>query len=371
MQSIRPIATALAAVGLAASASAQLITWNPVLPSIGPGDVSLNGTLVVARNLHAATATVSPTVNGVTFLGSLSPNGWGVAITNDGLNGSTTGDPGYDDLLRQARATSAAAASPSGWGAIQLDTLGTLTIGHTYEIQCWYTDQRTGTATNVLYDRQMTLSSVVDNNVLLSNGEVTNLGSLVKGPDSGLLDADPDDAPAINSPDVLFGSYCIGTFTRTSNDAMWLLVQGSHPLLHNLKPHLTAFQIRDVGGPTWAPFGAGCAGPAGTKALQLVSLPAIGGSFALDVTNAGPGFVFMVSGLTQLNVPLPIAPFATGCTALASPDLTQFVPTVGSTASWVLGIPNNPVFAGLQIFNQALELDALWSLSNGGVGTLQ
>ena len=223
--------TSLLAVTLAASASAQLITWGPVIPTINPADVSLNGTLVVARNLHAATASVSPTVNGVTFTGSLGPLGWNGAITNDGLNGSTTGDSDYDDLLRQARATSGPAGSPTGWGAIRLDTLASLVVGTTYEIQCWYTDQRTGSATNVLYDRQMTLSSVVGN-ATLSLGEITNLPTLVQGPNSAVLDADPDNAPAVSSPDVLFGSYCTGAFTRTSNDPMYLLVQGSHPLGH-------------------------------------------------------------------------------------------------------------------------------------------
>lgn len=362
--------TSLVAATLAASASAQLVTWGPVIPTISPADVSLNGTLVVARNLHAATASVNPTVNGVMFTGSLGPAGWGGAITNDGLNGSTTGDSDYDNLLRQARATSGPAGSPTGWGAIRLDTLASLSIGTTYEIQCWYTDQRTGSATNVLYDRQMTLSSVVGN-ATLSQGEVTNLPALIQGPNSGLLDADPDNAPAVSTPDVLFGSYCTGVFTRTSNDPMYLLVQGSHPLGNNLKPHLTAFQIREVTGPTWSSYGAGCAGAAGVSALQLVSPPALGGTFALDVANAGTGIVFMVTGVTQLNIPVPFAPFAVNCTALASTELADFVPTVAGTGSWSLTIPNQPSLVGVQLFNQAIELDAVWSLSDGGVGTIQ
>ena len=53
----------------AASLTAQHIQWGAPIPTIAASDVSTNGTLVVARNLHSAGATVSPTVNGVTFVG--------------------------------------------------------------------------------------------------------------------------------------------------------------------------------------------------------------------------------------------------------------------------------------------------------------
>ncbi len=356
---------------LATVASAQTITWSPVLPTLAPTDVSLNGTLVVARNLHSSGAAQTPTVNGVTFVGNFAPSGWTNASTA-AMNGSTTGDLGYDQMLSSARATSAAApANPTGWGAIRIDNLVPLTVGGNYEIQCWFTDQRLGTGTAALYDRAMTLSSAVGAATLVG-GEVSNLGALVQGPVSGLLDGDPDNAPAINSPDVLFGSYCIGTFTRVNaTDQLWLLVQGSHPNPANLlRSHLTAFQIRDVS-PTWTAYGAGCAGVAGVPTLQLVSLPAIGGTFALNVNNVGPGFVFMFTGLSSLNIPLPLPEFVPGCTGLASPDLADYAPTVAGVASWSLGIPNLPALSGLHLYNQALEFGGLWVLSNGGDATLR
>lgn len=355
---------------LASTALAQTITWGTPVPTVAATDVSVNGTLVVARNLHAAGATQSPTVNGVPFVGNFAPTGWTNASTL-ALQGSTTGDTNYDLLLNSARATSAAAtANPTGWGAIRLDSLATLTAGKTYEIQCWFTDQRPGAGTNAIYDRVMTLSSALGT-ATLAGGEVTNLASLTQGPVSGGLDGDPDNAPAVNTPDVLFGSHCTGTFTWTPGQQLWLLVQGSHPVASSLlRSHLTAFQIRDVS-PTWSAFGAGCAGPGGLTALSLVSLPAIGGTFALDVTNCGPGFQFMLTGLAQLSFPLPLPEFVPGCTALASPDVATFVPTVGSTASWSLSIPNNAALAGIQLFNQSLEFGALFSLSNGGVGTVR
>jgi hypothetical protein len=357
---------------LTAVATAQTITWGAVQPTLAAADVSLAGTLVVARNLHASGAAQTPTVNGVIFLGNFAPTGWTNASTL-AMNSSTTGDTGYDLLLSSARATSAAAAAnPTGQGAIRLDTLGALTVGRTYQIQCWFTDQRLGTGAAALYDRVMTLSSAVGA-ATLTGGEVTNLGALIQGPVSGPLDGDPDNNPALGGPDAIYGSHCTGTFNWVSaTDQLWLLVQGTHPVATNLlRSHLTAFQIRELPTPTWSTYGTACAGPAGLSALQLVSPPAIGGTFALDTSNLGPGFAFMLTGLTQLNIPLPIPEFVPGCTALASPDIAQFVPTVAGVASWSLPIPNVTGLAGLQLFNQTLEFGALFSLSNGGVGTIQ
>lgn len=365
-------ASLLFAALLAQGLTAQTITWGPVLPTLAATDVSTNGTLVVARNLHSAGAAQSPTVNGVPFVGNFAPTGWTNASTL-ALNTSTTGDAGYDTLLGSARATSAAAVSnPTGWGAIRLDTLGPLVVGRSYEIQCWFTDQRLGTGTSALYDRAMTLSSAVGAATLVG-GEVSNLGALLQGPLSAPLDGDPDNSPALGGVDVVFGSYCVGNFTWVSaTDQLWLLVQGTHPVAANfLRSHLTAFQVRELPGPTWAPVGAGCAGAAGTATLQLVALPAIGGTFALDVTNLGPSFAFMLTGLTSLNVPLPLPQFVPGCTALASPDLATLLTPVGGTASWTLPIPPVPALTGQQVFNQAIEFGTLWSLSNGGVGTLR
>lgn len=357
---------------LAAPTIAQTITWGAPQPTLAATDVSLNGTLVVARNLHSAGAAQTPTVNGVTFTGNFAPTGWTNASTL-ALNGSTTGDAGYDQLLASARATSAAApGNPTGWGAIRLDTLGPLTVGRTYEIQCWFTDQRLGTGSAALYDRAMTLSSAIGA-ATLAGGEVSNLGALTQGPISAPLDGDPDNNPALGGADAVFGSYCIGTFIRTNaTDQLWLLVQGTHPVAANLlRSHLTAFQIRELPAPTWSAYGTACAGPGGLASLQLVSLPAIGGTFALDVANVGPGLVVMVTGLAPLNVPVPLPEFVPGCTVLVTLDLFTFAPTVGTTASWSLPIPNAPTLAGIQLHNQALELGVLWSLSDGGVGTIQ
>ncbi len=248
-----------AAAALIGAASAQTITWGPVAPSISPNDVSISGAFVYAANYHQPTTTAIPaTVNGVTFSGGIAPTGWAGFITG-GLNGSTTGDAEYDKLLANSLAMQTSpAANPTGWGGIRIDNLATLVAGHNYAVQVWFTDQRTGSATNVLYDRVMTLSSAFGA-AILSGGDVTNLGSLLQGPLSGPLEADPDNAPATTSPDTVFGSHCTGTFTYNPTDQLWLIIQGTHPNATNvLAPHITAMQIRDLSAAYNQNYGKGC-----------------------------------------------------------------------------------------------------------------
>ncbi|MFT6832520.1 MAG: hypothetical protein ACJAZN_002697, partial [Planctomycetota bacterium] len=157
----------------------------------------------------------------------------------------TTGDGEYDDLLDSARATSESSiTNPTGWGGIRLDSIATLAAGNVYEIQVWYSDQRPGSATNVLPDRVMNLSSATGA-AALATGIVTNLTSLTQGAVSGGLEADPNNMSGAG--DTAIGSYAIGTFTRTTSEELWLLIQGTHPVAANvLRPHINAFQIRDV-----------------------------------------------------------------------------------------------------------------------------
>ena len=241
-----------AALGLTASvAQADTITWASVQDATSPLDVSTDGNLVTARNCWAQTFS-APTVNGVAFA-AYAPIGW----TNGGWtlnNGSSSGDSSYDAMLDSARVTSFGNASnPTDWGAIRLDTLGTLTVGTQYEIQVWYSDQRPGNGSNFLNDRTMLLSSAVGA-ATVSGGVITNLGSVTQGPTSAPLDADPNNT--FGAGDTVLGQFATGTFTRTSTDPLYLLVQGVHPMSGvNLRPHVNAFQIREAtGGSSSMPF---------------------------------------------------------------------------------------------------------------------
>lgn len=356
----------------------QIISWGPVQQSLAASDVSLNGALVVARNLHGGNASpaVDATANGVTFVGGFQPNGWNGFVTT-GMNGSSTGDAGYDLLLNGARAmTNGSAANPSGWGGIRLDTLATLRPGGLYEIQVWYTDQRTGTASNVLYDRVMTLSSAWGT-ASVTNGEVTNLAAMVQGPLSGAMDADPDNAPAVNAPDTIYGTHCTGTFTYVPGGETWLVVQGSHPIAsNNLRPHVTALQIRDVSPAGFATTGAGCPSSVGLASLSVSGLPVVGGTLQVDMANVSPvGVPLMIGGATAVSpYMISLAGLTTDPTCLLLTDPGAVVgplSVVGGTATFSLPVPNNGALVGFELFLQGAQYEAAGvSLTEQGIATV-
>lgn len=365
-------------VALAGVARAQTVSWGPVLPSTGPADVSLNGNLVVARNLHGSNTSpaVDATVNGVTFVGGFQPNGWNGFVTT-GMNGSTTGDAGYDALLNGARAmTNGSSGNPSGWGGIRIDNLTSLTPGGLYEIQVWYTDQRTGSASNVLYDRVMTLSSAWGT-AAVTNGEVTNLASMVQGPLSASMDADPDNAPAVNSPDTVFGTHCTGTFLYVPGAETWLVIQGSHPIAsNNLRPHITGLQIRDISTASFGLNGTGCPSSAGVATLSPSGLPVVGGTLQVDISPVSPvGIPIMVLG-GGATPPFMISTVGlTGDpTCLLTTSLDAAIgplPVVNGVATFSLPVPANAQLIGYQLFLQGAQYEAGGvSLTEQGIATV-
>lgn len=364
---------------LASAAGAQTITWGPVLPSVAPADVSVNGALVFAGNAHQPLVTPIPaTVNGVTFAGGFQPASWNGYI-NGGLNGSTTGNLEYDKLLANSLAMQTSpAANPTGWGGIRLDTLAVLNPGYTYEIQVWYTDQRTGSPTNVLYDRVITLSSAFGT-ATLSGGEVTNVGSMLQGPLSGPLEADPDNAPAVSSPDTVFGSHCTGTFVYDPSAQLWLLLRGSHPLPTNLTaPHITALQIRDLSSASHQNFGSGCysyTAPDATNCLQ-----AFAGTPAAKAALDGNALLFSLTGngyvanwLPGLAATLYVPPTG-AATVVANADdtTTTFSPSVappvpgGTAAQWT--VSSNGVLTAAAAGNQGTAYAATLALTAPATG---
>ncbi len=358
----------LASTLLICAASAQTIAWGPVLPSVSPNDVSVQGAFVYAANYHQPGITPIPaTVNGVTFAGGIAPTGWAGYITG-GLNGSTTGDTQYNNLLGNSLAMQTApAGNPSVWGGIRIDNLAALVAGRTYEVQVWYTDQRTGTPTNVLYDRVITLSSAFGTAVL-NGGEVTNLAAMLQGPLSGPLEADPDNAPATTTPDTVFGTNCTGTFTYDPASELWLLLQGTHPIATNVTaPHITAMQIRDLSAAYHQNYGSGCysyapdttnlmSAFAGTPAAKA----ALDGN-ALLFVNTGTGYVATwLPGLASTFYLPPTA--AATIVANADDTTTTFSPSVpvpvpgGVAAQWT--VSSNGVLTAAATGNQGTSFTA-------------
>ena len=370
----------LASAILVCAASAQTITWGPVLPSVAPTDVSTNGALVFAGNAHQPNITPIPaTVNGVTFAGGFQPASWNGYI-NGGLNGSTTGNAEYDKLLANSLAMqTGTAANPTGWGGIRLDTLATLNPGYTYEVQVWFTDQRTGSPTNVLYDRVMNLSSAFGTAVL-SGGEVTNVGSMLQGPVSGPMDADPDNAPAASSPDTQFGTHCTGTFTYNSSAELWLIIQGTHPIPSNvLAPHITALQIRDLSSAAHQNFGTGCYSYTGAD-LNSNLMEAYAGTPAAKAALDGNALLFTPAGNGYIATWVPgaagalyVAPTG-GATVVANgDDVTEtFSPSVappvpgGTAPQWT--VSSNGVLTASATGNQAGAYGATLALTAPATG---
>jgi hypothetical protein len=191
---------------------------------------------------------------------------------------------------------------PTGYGAIRLDTLGSLEIGKTYEIQAWYCDQRFGQ----LRDRVMNFSSAVGN-VTTNGGIADNLGSVNQGTVSGMVEADPNHFNGAG--DTIFGQFCVGTFTRTTDEPLWFLVEGSHPVAGQLlRPHLQGFQVREVGlGTPYCPGVVNSTGNAGQMAasgspvvaqnglvLEALDLPPL--AFAFFITSQTQGFAMNPGG---------------------------------------------------------------------------
>jgi len=168
------------------TAEASIIGWGLPQTTTSPTDVSTNGSPVRAFN----GGTVATTVNGVNFL----PTGMALLgfAGNSFLGGGTTGDLAFNALLNQS------AFSFNSGNSATID-LGAFTAGLTYEIQVFFTDQRS--------NPNQTMPPI--------NDRVTRYGSvdgILTGPTVD-LEADPDNL--VNSE---FGQFVIGTFVADGND---------------------------------------------------------------------------------------------------------------------------------------------------------
>ena len=124
--------------------------------------------------------------------------------------------------------------------------------------------------------------------------------------------------------------------------------------------------------PSYATYGAGCAGSGGVPTLTPTSLPAIGGSLNLTLSGLpSPGFAFLAGSENGAYVAVP----GTACNLLILPPAA----TVGAaapsgSASFSVPIPNNPTLQGVVFYFQGVSVDAVNALgltfSNAGRAVL-
>lgn len=186
---------------------AEIITWGSAQNTTGATDVRTNGTLFAAFNAGPDDGS-SVNVNGVEFVNA-SPFQFGAGSF---LGGGDTGDVGLNRLLNQ---NSFNFNNPNpGNGLIDL---GVFDVGTTYEIQVFFTDQR---------------SNSNDRTVFYGSTDGVNNGSEV-----GLL-GDPNQN--VSAP---FGQFAIGTFVGDGFDPD--LVVRADGITHT-SAQITAWQVRAV-----------------------------------------------------------------------------------------------------------------------------
>jgi hypothetical protein len=119
-------------------------------------------------------------------------------------------------------------------------------------------------------------------------------------------------------------------------------------------PASDTWLFTSVGAATVTSYGPGCAGPAGTMALQVVQRPVLQTSFTLNVANVDPMAVpVIVIGLSPLALSIA-GVFGAGpsCVLRASTEIIEILPP---SLSWSLAIPNNPTLLGFAIHNQVAQ----------------
>lgn len=135
---------------------------------------------------------------------------------------------------------------------------------------------------------------------------------------------------------------------------------------------LDAFRIDDIDcvAASFATYGAGCTSGLSAPALTAISLPDIGTNFVVRVDNFATANAAMIVGLAGANAPLTFPAFAPNCTLLARPDVVPLLTVFSTLSIYSLPIPNDPSLAGTDVHLQAIEFGAEWTVSEGGVGTI-
>lgn len=171
--------------------------------------------------------------------------------------------------------------------------------------------------------------------------------------------------PARQSLELLHGAHAYTWIFGNSDGArpdVWTLETGAQPRA--------------------SVHGTGCPGSAGVPALAPTpgSLPALGGTFSVQLTNAptAPGVALIAFGTdiaTFGGEPLPLSLAALGlpgCHLWIAPEVMTAVPVTGGVATWSFALPATPVLSGVTVGLQALVPDAglasFGTLSNAVVG---
>lgn len=110
-------------------------------------------------------------------------------------------------------------------------------------------------------------------------------------------------------------------------------------------------------------FAAGCAGTLPVTTQHHQSRPVLGQTLTVNLDNLPLGVAVMVIGLSNTTSGFGPLPFdlgllgAPGCMAHVSLDATVFLAGTGNSATWNLGIPNNPALQCRQFYTQPLVVD--------------
>jgi len=189
------VAMALGVVAMGTTAQAGIIAWQTSVDLFAGGNndafVSTNGTLNAAVN-YTTDTTLSPTLNGTTFVGTnAAATATGVTSETIALGGGSDntgafGDGAFSSMIPQFDLLR------SGAFNIPSVTLGNLTVGNTYEIQIFSHDGRGS-----------------------RNDAATGLGDGTGTGPVGLLDLNNTGAN-INDGTAGTGDFIIGTFTATA-----------------------------------------------------------------------------------------------------------------------------------------------------------
>lgn len=123
-----------------------------------------------------------------------------------------------------------------------------------------------------------------------------------------------------------------------------------------------------------AKFGQGCATSAGVPDLAPTTLPQLGSTYTLDLTNgAFSGIGLIAHGFSNLqwtlgNLPADLSTFGFGgCRLEVSLDTSLLAVLNSGAASQSFTLPNNAAFANIQLYSQAMVLDATAPNGNGGM----